>query len=180
MLSSLPSILHRALNVFTFCLSVSCASARLSLEALELVDPVPDRAYLTTHVPHLLLDLREERLKLGLLVGHDLFQEYFILLDDGFVVREILLLHEVVEDARLFLLECGKELSHFLSVMESRRSCLVEHGRELTDAAKLLAWALADSWLDDALGDSAANLHHNVGEALDAARVLRQQPPREL
>ena len=120
MLSSLPSFLHHALIVFTYVHSVWCASARLSLESLELVDPVPDRAYLTTHVPHLLLDLREERLKLGLLVGHDLFQEDFILLYDGFVVREILLLNEVVQDARLFLLECGEELSYFLSVMEAR------------------------------------------------------------
>ena len=80
---------------------------RLSLEALELVDPLPDRAYLTTHFPHLSLYLFEESLKLSLLVGHDLFQENFILLYDGFVVREILLLNEVVQDARLFLLECG-------------------------------------------------------------------------
>ena len=64
--------------------------------------------------------------------------------------------------------------------MEARRSCLVEHGRELTDAAKLLAWALANDWLDDALGDSAANLHHNIGEAFDAARVLCCQSSCEL
>ena len=102
-------------------LSVSCVVLwHLSLESLELVDPLPDRSYLTTHVTHLLLNLCVERLKLGLLVGHDLFQEDFILLYDGFVVREILLLNEVVQDARLFLLECGQELSHFLSVVESR------------------------------------------------------------
>ena len=90
-----------------YFLSVSCSPVLLSLEALELLDPLPDRAYLTTHVAHLFLNLCEEPLELCLLVGHDLFQEDFILFDDGFVVREILLLNEVVQDARLFLLECG-------------------------------------------------------------------------
>ena len=101
----MPMVFHSCLG-FIF-LSVSCSPVLLSLEALELLDPLPDRAYLTTHFTHLFLNLCEERLKLSLLVGHDLFQEDFILSDDGFVVREILLLNEVVQDARLFLLECG-------------------------------------------------------------------------
>ena len=58
--------------------------------------------------------------------------------------------------------------------MEARRGSLVEHGRELTDATKLLARALANVRLDDAFGDSAANFHHNVSKAFDATRVLRQ------
>lgn len=86
----------------------------------------------------------------------------------------------MVKNPDLFLIECGKQLFDDLGSSEARRRCLVKLSGKLADATLFLPWTLVDFGLDDSLGNSFSNLDQHVGEAFETARVLSQEPSREL
>ena len=138
-----------------------------------------NRADLPAHLIHSSLNLSKERVKLVLLVGDYFFQEDLVLLDNGLVVGEVLLLDQMVNDTALLSAKCVQELLDLLGMLQSRRCSLIEHHGELVDATVLLA-RFVNLGLDDAVGDCCSDRIQHVRKTFDASRVLVEQSPREL
>ena len=86
----------------------------------------------------------------------------------------------MVEDSLLLIVECVEQLLNDLGSSQPRRSRLAELRRKLANTALFLARALDELGLDDTVGDRFTDLIDDVGETLDATRVLGDQPPSEL
>lgn len=71
-------------------MSVTGASSNSFFSTLNFFDLSADRTDFMAHVSHLAFNFLEETFKLALLIAQDLLKEDFILLDEGFLVGEIL------------------------------------------------------------------------------------------
>ena len=91
-----------------------------------------------------------------------------------------MLLDKMVKNSRFLVIKRVEELLDDLGASKPRGCCLVELRGELADSTLFLARALINLRLDYASCDRLPDLNENVGEALDASRVLSNQAPREL
>lgn len=115
--------------------------------------------------------------KLAALTLDQAFEENLVLLNDRLFVTEVLLFQNMFKDATPMVFNRQQQLCEYLSVSKARRCYRIEHIGKLVDTLALMSLHLR---FNDTLRNCTPNLHKNVGETFDTARILLMKPPCEL